>query len=246
MVRYDGVSDTIEFDASAASVPDGAQTNAVTLSNGGNLGLCFDTPVELGGTTCSDEDLVEFDGISISSFFDGSSAGLDSSYDIDGAHVFASGGNLAFSFDTGGSLGGVDFDDEDVPEYDPIGASWEMAWDASVERTEWPAGADVNAVYFLPEPSPLLTLISGCGLLARLWSRRQRISSERIRLGRGQVLAGSAQRPRRFLSHARAARPRLPAETDPAGADTICTVMLSGPPRSLAASMSVRPASASG
>jgi hypothetical protein len=50
-------------------------------------------------------------------------------------------------------------------EYDPMSSTWEMAWDASVERAEWEAGADVNAVFFVPEPSPLLMLAAGAGML---------------------------------------------------------------------------------
>jgi hypothetical protein len=46
-----------------------------------------------------------------------------------------------------------------------------MAWDASVERAEWEAGADVNAVFFVPEPASWLMLVSGAtflGAVARL------------------------------------------------------------------------------
>jgi hypothetical protein len=174
VVRYDGANYTIEFDASAESVPDGVGTDAVTMSAGGNLVLSFDTTVALSGSTYFDEDLVEFDGASFSSFFDGSAAGLDPALDVDGAHVFASTGNLGLSFDISGSIGGVDFDDEDVLEYDPTVPTWEMAWDASAERTEWEAGADVNAVYFVPEPSQWVMLVGGIGLLGLFYRRRAR------------------------------------------------------------------------
>jgi hypothetical protein len=176
VVRYDGVIYTLEFDASAESVPDGVRTDAVSMSAGGNLVLSFDTTVALGGSTYFDEDLVELNGASFSSFFDGSAAGLDSALDIDGAHVFGSTGNLGLSFDTGGSIGGVDFDDEDVLEYDPTGLTWEMAWDASVERAEWEAGADVNAVYFVPEPGVIIQLVAGGVGLALLnkWRMRKK------------------------------------------------------------------------
>jgi hypothetical protein len=174
VVRWDGVDYTLEFDASAESVPDGVRTDAVTMSAGGNLVLSFDTTVALDGSTYFDEDLVELDGVSFSSFFDGSAAGLDSALDIDGAHVFGSSGNLGLSFDTSGSIGGVDFDDEDVLEYDPTGLTWEMAWDASVERAEWEAGADVNAVFFVPEPGVILQLVAGGVGLAFLNKRRLR------------------------------------------------------------------------
>jgi hypothetical protein len=183
VVRYDGVSYTIEFDASAESVPSGACTDAVTMSTGGNLVLSFDTTVAIDGSTYFDEDLVEFDGTSFSFFFDGSTAGLDSALDIDGAHVFGSNGKLALSFDISGSIDGVDFDDEDVLEYDPMSSTWEMAWDASVERAEWEAGADVNAVFFVPEPSQLLMVGAGFALLTVLNISRgakiQRLTLER-------------------------------------------------------------------
>ncbi len=175
VVQYDGSSYAIKFNASTESVPEGVHTDAVTVTAGGNLVLSFDTTVALGGSTYADEDLVEFDGLSFSSFFDGSAAGLAETLDIDGAHVLEGSGNLALSFDTSGSIGGVDFDDEDVLEFDPSGPNWEMAWDTSVERTEWKTGADVDAV-FVPEPGQSLMLATGSILLAWLRSCRQRRS----------------------------------------------------------------------
>ena len=98
-------------------------------------------------------DVVIYDGVSYAIHFDALAKSVP-----DGVHTNAvTQGDietLVLSFDTSGSVGGVDFDDEDVLEYDPIDGTWEMAWDASVERTEWVNGADVNAVYFVPERSP--------------------------------------------------------------------------------------------
>jgi hypothetical protein len=165
VVRYDGANYMIEFDASAESVPMNAHVDAVSVSAGGDLVLSFDTTVTLGGATYFDEDLIEFDGANFSAFFEGSAAGLDPALDVDGVHVFVSSGNLALSFDTSGSISGVDFDDEDVLEYDVAGTTWELAWDASVERSEWERGADVDAVHFVPEPSQFLMLAAGSGFL---------------------------------------------------------------------------------
>lgn len=64
--------------------------------------------------------------------------------------------------------------DEAQLEVDPLGPTWEMAWDTSVERTEWETGADVSAVYFVPEPGQFLMLATGSGLLVWLRSRHQR------------------------------------------------------------------------
>ena len=174
VVRYDGASYTLEFDASAYSVPRGAHVDAVALAPGGNLLLSFDTTLSLSGATFDDEDLVEFGSGTFSSYFDGSAAGIARELDLDGAHVFASNGNLALSFDTSGEVGGVSFSDEDVLEYDPASASWEMAWDASLERPEWNEGTDTDAVHFVPEPTRLVLLAAGVGLLT--WLRRRGVA----------------------------------------------------------------------
>ncbi|MBI4518389.1 MAG: hypothetical protein HY699_21520 [Deltaproteobacteria bacterium] len=56
-----------------------------------------------------------------------------------------SNGHLLLSFDTGGTAGGVDFDKEDVLEFD--GATWEMAYDGGAEHTEWPPACAVRSDY---------------------------------------------------------------------------------------------------
>jgi hypothetical protein len=172
VVRYDGANYTIEFDASAEAVPAGVHVDAVSQNTAGNLILSFDTTVELTGSTFMDEDLVEFDGIVFSSFFDGAAEGVDAVLDVDGAHVFPGSDFVALSFDTSGTVGGVYFDDEDVLEYDPGTGTWEMAWDTSVERVEWAASADIDAVHLVPEAGRLAMLTGGVGLLALLRRRR--------------------------------------------------------------------------
>ena len=177
VVRYDGASYSLEFDASAESVPDGVRTDAVSLDvSSGDLVFSFDTTVSLSGSAFDDEDLVLFDGVTFTSYFDGSAQGVDAALDLDGAHVFQN-GNLALSFNSSGSVAGVSFDDEDVLEFDPVGLTWEMAWDASVQRPEWSAGTDVNAVHFVPEPGRFAMLVAGGGFLASLHSRRKRDDS---------------------------------------------------------------------
>jgi hypothetical protein len=166
VVRYDGVSYSLEFDASAEGVPNGVVTNAVSQDGSGNLLLSFDITVDLGALTVDDEDLVGFDGANFSSVFDGSAAGVPDALDLDGAHDLGN-GNLGLSFDGSGQLGGVDFDDEDVLEYDPSGATtWSLAYDGSALHSGWGGGADLDAVA-LPEPGLFLLLGSGiAGLLA--------------------------------------------------------------------------------
>ena len=77
---------------------------------------------------------------------DTSSAGIDPTLDLDGAHRLAN-GNLLLSFDGSRSVGTtpVFFDDEDILEYDPTGSSWELAYDASVQVAGWADGPDLDA-----------------------------------------------------------------------------------------------------
>ncbi len=173
VVRYDGISYTLEFDGSAEGVPSGTAVDAVSNASGGDLLLSFDITVNLGAITADDEDLVQFNGASFTLAFDGSSAGVPAALDLDGAHDLGN-GILGLSFDGSGTLGGVDFDDEDVLEYDPIGPTWSMAYDGSAQHAGWSGGPDLDAVA-LPEPDGLLLLFSGvAGLLAIGGSRRQR------------------------------------------------------------------------
>ncbi len=159
VVRYDGASYSLEFDASTAGVPDGVAVDAVSLAPGG-LSLSFDTTVALGGgIVAADEDVVRWDGADFSMVFDGSAAGLGASLDVDGTTDLG-GGAFMVSLDTSGVVGGVNFDDEDVLRYD--GAGWTLEFDASDADADWRA-ADLDAVQ-VPEPGVAWAL--GLGSLA--------------------------------------------------------------------------------
>jgi hypothetical protein len=113
VVRYDGVAYSIEFDAAAAGLPSGVETDATSLSANGLL-LSFDTTVDLGGgLVVADEDLVHWNGATFALAMDGSAEGLDSALDVDAAQDLG-GGALVMSFDIAGTIGGIDFADEDV------------------------------------------------------------------------------------------------------------------------------------
>jgi hypothetical protein len=170
VVRYDGVTDTLEFDASAEGIPNGAIVDAVSIHSSGELMLSFDTTVDLGGgVIAQDEDLVRFDGGSTYTvFFDGSAETVSAGLDLDGADYRASDGHLFLSFDSSGSLGGINFDDEDILEFDPSGPTWTMVYDGSALHAAL-AAADVVAV---PEPASWLMLIAGTAFLGALYRRR--------------------------------------------------------------------------
>jgi hypothetical protein len=173
VVRYDGAIYVLEFDASLQSIPNGVITDAVSTNAGGDLLISFDTTVELaavsGTITVDDEDLVLFNGSSFSLVIDGSAAGVPGALDLDGVHDLGN-GKLALSFDGSGQLGGVDFDDEDVLEFDPSGPTWAMLYDGSAQHATL-AATDADAIS-LPEPGAILSLAAGITFLA-IVNRRQ-------------------------------------------------------------------------
>jgi len=175
VIRFDGANYSIEFDANAEGVPSGASVDAVALDAASDLLLSFDVTVGVGGVTTDDEDLVRFDGAAFAVVFDGSAAGVPAGLDLDGADDLG-GGHLGLSFDGSGSLGGVDFDDEDALEYDPGGPTWTLAFDASAEHAGWEGGPDADAI-FLPEPDGVLMLACGVLAVAALGRRRRRAAT---------------------------------------------------------------------
>jgi hypothetical protein len=135
------------FDAHTAGIPDGVRIDAVATDDS-DLLLSFDTTVDLGGgLTVTDEDLVRWNGTRLTLFLDTSMAGIDPALDLDGAHRLKN-GNLLLSFDGSGSVGtpAIYFDAEDALEYDPVGAIWELAYDASAQYAGWADGPDLDAL----------------------------------------------------------------------------------------------------
>ena len=145
VVRFDGLTHTVEFDATANGIPNGVITDAVSIHSNGDLLLSFDTSLSLNGVTADDEDIVQFDGSTFSLFFDGSAADVSKALDLDGMH-FEIGGQLLVSFDGSGIMNSVNFDDEDVLRHDPSTGSWELVYDGSSLHAGWPV-ADMNALF---------------------------------------------------------------------------------------------------
>lgn len=170
VVRTDGATYAIVFDASAEGVPASAGTDAVSLAPGGLL-LSFDTTVSLpGGVVAADEDLVVWDGADFTLAFDGSTEGVDASLDVDGAQALG-GGAYLLSFDTTGNVGGATFADEDVVRFD--GAAFSLELDMTSLAPAW-AAADLDAV-FVPEPGFGGALALGAAAFGgATWRRRRR------------------------------------------------------------------------
>jgi hypothetical protein len=144
VVRYNGASYTVEFDAAARGVPGSANVDAVALY-GSSLLLSFDVALDLGGVHFEPEDLALFDGTAFSLFFDGAAEGIAPGLDLDAADYLPCNGHLLLSFDGSGAIGGIAFDDDDVLEFDRV-ATWEMAYDGSAHDPDWDP-ADLDAVH---------------------------------------------------------------------------------------------------
>ena len=163
VVRLHAGNYTVEFDASARGVPAGANVDAVAV-RGPALVLSFDVAVSLGGVFIEDEDLVLFDGVSFTLFFDGSASGLDPRLDLDAADLLECNDHLLVSFDGSGSLGGVPFDDEDILETDRI-SSWEIVYDGDARDPSWRA-ADLDALHGTVNLGPGPPIVFGQTVLA--------------------------------------------------------------------------------
>jgi hypothetical protein len=145
VVRFNGTTYSLEFDAAANGIPDGVMTDAVGEISPNDLLLSFDVTITLGSMTVAPQDLVRFKDGAFTLFFDGSLAGVPVGLNLDAIDCLRRNGDLLLSFDGSGTVGGVAFDDEDVLEYTPGSNSWMLAYDGSLQHAAWPP-ADLAAV----------------------------------------------------------------------------------------------------
>jgi hypothetical protein len=151
LVLYDGAMYAVFFDASANGIPAGTLTDAVTAVSVSDLLLSFDVPVAFAGFTADPGDLVRFHNGSPTLFFDASAEGIPEGTNLDAADCLVASGHLLLSFDVPGLVGGVNFDPEDVLEFTPGSATWEMAYDGSMEHAGW-SGGDLDALQATTDP----------------------------------------------------------------------------------------------
>jgi len=166
IARWDGATLVLEIDGSADGIPDGVGIDALLLSSGGNPFLSIDTSAKVGALDIDDEDLFRLLPTPFL-FFDGSAEGIDPGLDLVGASLVTSTSGL-LSFDGSGSVGGIDFDDEDMLGWDQITGDFSLVFDGSASD---PALVRTGVVA-LPEPGFGVAMAAGLACLALLCRRR--------------------------------------------------------------------------
>ena len=181
VVRWDGAAYTLAFQGRAVGIPPGVNVDAVAV-RGTTLLLSFDVAVDFGNLRADDADLLLFDGIAFSLFFDAAASGVDPALDLDGADYLECNGHLLLSFDGSGSLGALSFGDMDVLELGgPPG--FELAY-----RPAW-GSADLDALHAVPDlgPGPATvfpqTLLAGADKISFGWTSPQSFRGVRGPLG---------------------------------------------------------------
>jgi len=144
VIRYNGLSWSKEFDCWDKGLPAGVNVDAVAMTSA-NLLISLDVDAQIGGQFYSDSDIIAVDGRGFSKFMDAASAGINASADVDALEVDDQ-GRVLLSFDTAGTLGGINYADEDVLAWN--GANWSLEFDGSVRDAAF-VSADVDAWSFL-------------------------------------------------------------------------------------------------
>jgi hypothetical protein len=188
VVAYEGGAYSIEIDLDPVLAPGVAIDALGAFFSTLDVLLSFDQPTELFGLFIDDADVYGL--LTGTLLLDASAEGVPDGVDVDGLSE-GTGGDLLVSFDTGGSVGGIVFADEDVLRYGGQGGGWTMEVDASTLDVAWER-ADTDAVHFVPEPGPWAGLIAGAVGLMLLAGRRRRSSSAHEKAIRPARLSGLA------------------------------------------------------
>lgn len=155
VVRFDGAAYTIELAGEEAGLPRGVRIDALATLADGRLLVSLDVAADFGTQQVGDSDLLALGDEPPALHLGATALGIAEALDVDAVHRFDD-GRLLVSFDTGGTVGGVPFGDDDVLELDPAGPSWELAYDGDAEQPGW-TGADLDAVWAVggaPAPPP--------------------------------------------------------------------------------------------
>ena len=140
------------------SLPAEVNVDAVSLLDGGTVVISLSEDAVLGGNPYADEDLIGWDGITFSMWWDGSAAGLPPEVNHNAVHIISAlPVTFLFSLEEDAVLPGAGLvADEDMLMFS--GATFSIVLDGSVEGI--PAEAGVDAISLASDAPPLVFLLS--------------------------------------------------------------------------------------
>jgi hypothetical protein len=140
VIRFSDSGWSKEFDGVAAGIPDGVNVDAVAMS-GDDLLISVDVGAAFGGLNVEDSDVIAFDGADFTLFLDASAAGISEAADVDALYL-TPGGDILLSLDSGGTVSGIVYADEDLLSWSS--PTWTLFFDGSADDSAWLA-ADLDA-----------------------------------------------------------------------------------------------------
>lgn len=126
VIRLNASTFSKEFDAVAAGVPAGVHCDGVArIGQNGPLLLSFDKIFTVSGITIRPADVIRFsNGAFGAKVLDAQALGLPANLNVDAVDLFGTKSYLLVSFDTGGTVGGITFADEDVLQLHLADGTW--------------------------------------------------------------------------------------------------------------------------
>ena len=148
VVAYDPDTDTATMLLDGSTVFSANEdVDAVSLLANGNLVLSTQGSATLGGLSFQRDDLVEYDIATDTAtlLFDGASAFSNTNENIDAVSVLED-GSIVLSTTGSASLGGINFQRDDLVEYDPVNDTAILRFDGA---TSFTASENISAVHLL-------------------------------------------------------------------------------------------------
>lgn len=174
LVRYNPGTDTaVIFGISESSFTDAGNPDisAAYVRDNGNILLSTFSDHTIGGLSYTDGDIIEYDPVNdIGSLLVAESAIFDDGDgDIDALHLLPN-GNYVLSASVDETISGTAFLDGDLVEYNPTTDTASLFFSEGL-FTDGVNSHDVNGVWVAPEPTALVLLALGGGML---FGRRRR------------------------------------------------------------------------
>ena len=142
VVQYDGSTFSLFFNGVAAGVPAVANVDAVFLLGGdaGDLVLSFDIPVSIAGVIYEPADLVRYNGVTFSTYFDASLANPPIPLSTNVIEADERAGKLYLSLDVPTTLGGTTYLPGQVVTWN--GSNFAVRFNGN----GWPAGSAMTGL----------------------------------------------------------------------------------------------------